>query len=404
MPLLRLAAKRALDVVLSALVLALMSAVIGLVALAIAVESPGPVLYRAERVGREGRGFRMLKFRKMHAYSRGLRLTTLDDARFTRVGAFLARSKLDELPQFVNVLRGEMSLIGPRPEDPGFVAQRRADYDVILRVRPGITGLSQLAFAEESRILSREDPLGDYLERIFPQKCALDRLYVRSLSVRTDVRILLWTVVAVLFRRDVAVNRFDRADGPAAALTASTTRSCCACGHMREQRQRHRALGVRLRERQVAVSTGVDREAMDGRIVNAGLHAALGERRAERIARRAFVKDDREDVVRGGRAGTRRRAAGHDRVEPLAVRGVELTPPLVLGVEPLEAPEAYRSPRLVEPVVVAERHHVVTRRVAAVPVPRERRHAVRAEQADARGELVVSGGDHPALADGQVLV
>ena len=207
MPLLRLAAKRALDVVLSALVLALMSAVIGLVALAIAVDSPGPVLYRAERVGRGGRGFRMLKFRKMHAYSRGLRLTTLDDARFTRVGAFLARSKLDELPQFVNVLRGEMSLIGPRPEDPGFVAQRRADYDIILRVRPGITGLSQLAFAEESRILSREDPLGDYLERIFPQKCALDRLYVRSLSVRTDVRILLWTVVAILFQGDVAVNR-----------------------------------------------------------------------------------------------------------------------------------------------------------------------------------------------------
>ena len=203
----RAAAKRALDVVLSATILVVMIPVALLVVLAIVIETGGPVLYRAERMGRGRRSFRMLKFRKMYAHAGGLRLTTSDDIRFTRVGAFLARTKLDELPQFVNVLRGDMSLIGPRPEDPGFVDRRQDDYDAILQVRPGITGLAQLAFADESRILSREDPLGHYLDAIFPQKCALDRLYVRSVSVSTDLRILFWTVVAILFKRPVAVHR-----------------------------------------------------------------------------------------------------------------------------------------------------------------------------------------------------
>jgi lipopolysaccharide/colanic/teichoic acid biosynthesis glycosyltransferase len=199
--------KRTLDVLLGALVLAAMVPLIAVVVLAILVESPGPILYRAERVGRSGRPFRMLKFRKMRPESSGLRLTTRNDDRLTRVGAFLARSKLDELPQIINVLRGDMSLIGPRPEDPGFVARRQGDYDGILRVRPGITGLAQIAFAEESEILSEADPVGHYLDAIFPQKCQLDRLYVQSASVRTDIRILLWTFVAIGLKRPVAVDR-----------------------------------------------------------------------------------------------------------------------------------------------------------------------------------------------------
>ena len=199
--------KRALDVVLSVLMLAVTLPVSAVVALAILLESRGPVLYGAERVGKRGRRFRMLKFRKMHAHAGGLKLTTSDDVRFTRVGGLLARSKLDELPQLLNVLRGEMSLIGPRPEDPGFVERRQADYDVILQVRPGISGFAQIAFADESRILFKEDPLGHYLTEIFPQKCALDRLYVRSIGVGTDMRVLFWTVVAILFKRDVAVHR-----------------------------------------------------------------------------------------------------------------------------------------------------------------------------------------------------
>jgi lipopolysaccharide/colanic/teichoic acid biosynthesis glycosyltransferase len=201
------AVKRSLDVLLSALMLVAMIPVIAVVALAIVVESRGPVFYRAERVGRGGRAFRMLKFRKMPPYAAGLPLTMRNDARFTRLGAFLARSKLDELPQLLNVLRGDMSLVGPRPEDRSFVDRRRGDYDVILQVRPGLSGFAQLAFADESRILSEEDPVGHYVDGIFPQKCALDRLYIHSANVWTDIRILFWTVVAIVFRRPIAVHR-----------------------------------------------------------------------------------------------------------------------------------------------------------------------------------------------------
>ena len=119
----------------------------------------------------------MLKFRKMHPGATGAPLTAAQDERFTRVGRLLSKTKLDELPQLWHVLRGEMSLIGPRPEDPTFVALHADEYEDILAVRPGISGLSQLAFADERRILSREDPMSHYVERLLPQKCAIDRLY-----------------------------------------------------------------------------------------------------------------------------------------------------------------------------------------------------------------------------------
>jgi lipopolysaccharide/colanic/teichoic acid biosynthesis glycosyltransferase len=199
--------KRALDILISALILLALLPIMLVVVAAIVLESPGPVFYRADRVGRGGKRMRMFKFRKMRPDAGGLKLTTGNDDRLTRVGAFLTRTKLDELPQFINVLRGEMSLIGPRPEDPGFVIQRQSDYDHILQVRPGITGLSQIAFAEESRILSETDPLTHYLDRIFPQKCALDRIYVQSAGLRMDLRIFMWTLIAVVARRQVAVNR-----------------------------------------------------------------------------------------------------------------------------------------------------------------------------------------------------
>ena len=248
----RASLKRGLDILVAALVLVGTLPVSALVALAIKLESAGPVFYLAERVGRGGRPLRMLKFRKMRSDARGSPLTLAEDHRFTRVGAFLARSKLDELPQFYNVLRGEMSLIGPRPEDPVFVAQRAADYEVILRVRPGITGFSQIAFANESSILSTTDPERDYISRILPQKCALDRMYVQTLSLRTDLRIVLWTFTAVVLRRPVAVDRAtgamrlrrrppmtrpapgaatsddQRASSPSARTMLLTTSLCCA--------------------------------------------------------------------------------------------------------------------------------------------------------------------------------
>jgi lipopolysaccharide/colanic/teichoic acid biosynthesis glycosyltransferase len=149
----------------------------------------------------------MLKFRKMADGCGGPPLTTTDDARLTRCGRILAATKLDELPQLWHVLKGEMSLVGPRPEDPDFVAVHKPAYRQILEVKPGITGLSQLAFVREMKVLDPEDRIASYLTRLLPAKVQLDLLYARSRSVRMDLRIIAWTAVAVLLRRDVAVDR-----------------------------------------------------------------------------------------------------------------------------------------------------------------------------------------------------
>jgi lipopolysaccharide/colanic/teichoic acid biosynthesis glycosyltransferase len=205
--LLNAAGKRALDIAVAATVLLLTLPVIALVSLLVVLDSRGPVFYRAWRVGRHGRPLRMLKFRKMHDEAHGRPLTMAEDERFTRIGRILATTKIDELPQLWHVLRGEMSLIGPRPEDPAFVAERAEDYEHILAVRPGVTGLSQIAFAEESAILCKVDPVTHYRSRIFPQKIKLDRMYAARPTLAMDLRILFRTCAAVLLRREVAVHR-----------------------------------------------------------------------------------------------------------------------------------------------------------------------------------------------------
>jgi lipopolysaccharide/colanic/teichoic acid biosynthesis glycosyltransferase len=201
------AARRTLDIVFSGILLLLLLPLIAIAVVLIKLDSPGPILYRAKRVGYKGRQMRLLKFRKMTDGAFGSSLTSGEDHRLTRVGALLARFKLDEIPQLWQVLIGEMSLVGPRPEDPHFVEMCGRDYDAILQVRPGITGFSQLAFAEESFILDPDDPLSHYIDRLLPQKLALDRMYTTEQSVWLNLRILFWTVAAVLLRRAVAVHR-----------------------------------------------------------------------------------------------------------------------------------------------------------------------------------------------------
>jgi lipopolysaccharide/colanic/teichoic acid biosynthesis glycosyltransferase len=205
--LLRAAVKRAIDVVGAALALAVLAPLSLLIALLIVLDSPGPVFYRADRVGFRGGPLRMMKFRKMHPGATGGLLTVANDERLTRVGAWLARTKLDELPQLWHVLRGEMSLVGPRPESPDHVERFRADYDVILRVRPGLTGFTQLVFARESAILDPLDSSGHYVKAILPQKVELDRLYTSRPSVRRDVQILVATIGTLLLRSPVDVDR-----------------------------------------------------------------------------------------------------------------------------------------------------------------------------------------------------
>lgn len=201
------ARQRTLDILLAGTALVLLLPVCALLALAISLESRGPVFYRSRRVGLGGREFWMLKFRKMRTGVTGAPLTAVDDERFTRIGNLLAKTKLDEIPQLLNVLAGNMSLVGPRPEDASFVAMRRNEYTAILRVKPGITGLSQIAFAREMEILDPENRVDDYLERVLPQKLLLDELYATRRSTLMYLRVFWWTFVAIGLGRDVAVSR-----------------------------------------------------------------------------------------------------------------------------------------------------------------------------------------------------
>jgi lipopolysaccharide/colanic/teichoic acid biosynthesis glycosyltransferase len=201
------ATKRTIDVVVAAAALIVLLPLMLLTALLVKLESRGPIFYRCTRAGHRGRELSMMKFRKMYDGATGLALTTSTDDRFTRVGRILARTKLDELPQLWHVFRGDMSLVGPRPEDFAFVERHTAHYQRILTIRPGIIGLSQLAFADESSILDPEAPEQHYLERILPQKLGLDLMYVERHGVRFDAKILMWSAVAVLLRRQVAVDR-----------------------------------------------------------------------------------------------------------------------------------------------------------------------------------------------------
>ena len=199
--------KRAVDFAFSAILLVLASPLIAVLAVAIRLDSPGPAFYRCRRVGLRGRALHMLKFRKMHDGASGPALSSPDDVRFTRLGSFLARTKLDELPQLWNVLKGEMSLVGPRPEDPAFVELRSDAYSTILEVRPGITGLSQLAFASETEVLDPDDRMGHYVNRILPQKIGMDCLYAQQRTIGMDIKVLWWTLRAVVGGREVAVHR-----------------------------------------------------------------------------------------------------------------------------------------------------------------------------------------------------
>jgi lipopolysaccharide/colanic/teichoic acid biosynthesis glycosyltransferase len=204
---LRGAAIRSLDVVVAASLLVVLLPLIVMTLIAVRVESAGPAWFRCDRVGYRGRPLRMLKFRKMRRDAHGLSLTTEEDLRLTRIGGLLSRLKIDEIPQLFHVLRGEMSLVGPRPEVAEFVSLHAEDYAEILAVRPGITGLSQIAFADERRILDPDDPVTHYVSRILPQKVALDRMYANRRSFSFNLCILFWTAATVLVRRQVAVHR-----------------------------------------------------------------------------------------------------------------------------------------------------------------------------------------------------
>jgi lipopolysaccharide/colanic/teichoic acid biosynthesis glycosyltransferase len=184
---------RCLDVVLTVFMAPVILIAGAAIALAIYIDSPGPVIYRSRRVGRGGQPFEMLKFRKMRRDASSGPLTREDDDRFTPIGRFLAATRLDELPQAWNVLRGEMRLVGPRPELECFVAQFPDQYAEILTVTPGVTGNSQLRFVDERLLLDGPDPESTYCEHVLPVKIEIDLGYARSHPLAGDLLILAKT-------------------------------------------------------------------------------------------------------------------------------------------------------------------------------------------------------------------
>ncbi|RLK48367.1 lipopolysaccharide/colanic/teichoic acid biosynthesis glycosyltransferase [Alkalispirillum mobile] len=189
--------KRGFDVVAAALGLLLLMPLLLGIALWIKLDSPGPVFFRQVRVGRHGKPFRIFKFRTMRPASEAAgKLTVGEDARITHSGRLLRRYKLDELPQLLDVLRGTMSLVGPRPEVPEYVAYYQADVkEVVLSVRPGLTDYAALEMLDENTILARySDPHQAYVDVVLPQKLAWYQEYVARQSLKEDIRIILRTL------------------------------------------------------------------------------------------------------------------------------------------------------------------------------------------------------------------
>lgn len=185
--------KRLFDIVVSAIVLTVLLPVFAIIAVAIRVSSPGPIFYRATRVGRSGQPITVYKFRSMvvNADARGPGITLSGDARVTPIGRFLRRYKLDELPQFINVLQGTMSLVGPRPEDPRYVALYSPEQRRVLQVPPGITSPASVYYRDEENLLAGDDWQTRYLEQIMPAKLSIDLEYVQNPSLARDV-VVLW--------------------------------------------------------------------------------------------------------------------------------------------------------------------------------------------------------------------
>jgi len=194
--------KRLMDIVVAGSALLALGPVLLAIALWVRWDSAGGALYRQERVGRHGRSFHIYKFRSMHtgADRSGPAITVGEDARITRAGHWLRHSKLDELPQLFNVLKGDMSLVGPRPEVPRYVAMYPAELSaIVLSVRPGITDLASIAFRNEGALLAQSaDPERTYVEEILPVKLGYAARYAQNPSLWQDLVILVRTAQAVL--------------------------------------------------------------------------------------------------------------------------------------------------------------------------------------------------------------
>ena len=191
--------RRVIDVVAAVGGLILLSPLFLLVGLATKLDSSGSVFYRAQRVGKDGELFRLFKFRTMvaEAEKQGPGITASGDNRITKVGRLLRRTKIDELPQLINVLSGDMSLVGPRPEDPRYVALYTPKQRHVLDVRPGITSAASLTYRHEEQLLSGDDWEAVYRNQVLPDKLAIDLDYLERRTFASDLNLILKTIAAV---------------------------------------------------------------------------------------------------------------------------------------------------------------------------------------------------------------
>jgi lipopolysaccharide/colanic/teichoic acid biosynthesis glycosyltransferase len=193
--------KRLFDIAAAATGLVILSPLLLLTAVLIKLDSRGPVFFKQERFGKNFQPFRIYKFRTMvaDAPQRGSAITVGDDPRITRLGHWLRRTKIDELPQLINVVKGDMSMVGPRPEVEQYVEMFRKDYAEILKVRPGITDLASLKYRDEAAVLSSmRDPEQAYVTRVLPEKIELAKQYVGKASFFYDIRLILQTLFKVV--------------------------------------------------------------------------------------------------------------------------------------------------------------------------------------------------------------
>lgn len=193
--------KRAFDVAASAAGLVVLSPVLLAVAAAIKLADSGPVIFSQTRTGLGSKPFRIFKFRTMRVESGGPQITSGADRRVTRLGRLLRKTKIDELPQLFNVLRGDMSVVGPRPEVPRYVELFKDDYELILSVKPGLTDYAAIKYVnEEAALEAYRDPEEGYVKKVLPDKIVLYRRYIADIGFSTDMRIILATAAKIVAR------------------------------------------------------------------------------------------------------------------------------------------------------------------------------------------------------------
>lgn len=192
--------KRIFDIFISVLGLIILSPLMLIISILVKLDSKGEVLFKQIRVTKNGKEFKILKYRTMKKDSdKFSQITVGKDDRITKVGAFLRKYKLDEIPQLINVFVGDMSLVGPRPEVPKYVNMYTKEQKEILKVRAGITDYASIEFSNENDILANEtDPEKAYIEKIMPRKIELNKKYLSEISILTDIKIILLTIKKIL--------------------------------------------------------------------------------------------------------------------------------------------------------------------------------------------------------------